>query len=248
MSGAGRTRRVGVMAVIVLAIAWAVAATGEPTSIVASPTGTLVNTSAISDAGLVVGVMNTDGGESSMAFDVNTAGVVVGYRNPAGSFAPQAVRYDLGQGNLTPIDPLPGDTTAIATGLNDADQIVGVSGPDVGFSGRGFVLDRGSGDRREIPASETVPKTGAFDINDAGIVVGGSISTSTPSTAFRYDPTADILTPIGTLPGDSNSVAVAINEHGVIVGHSCPSDQPGRYRAFAYDPETSIPTEPSGTG
>ena len=79
--------------------------------------------------------------------------------------------------------------------------------------------------------------TGAFDVSEAGIVVGGSV-TSTTSWAYRYDVATGVLTPIEPLPGDASAVAFGIDEHGTIVGFSGPPTAPRAFTAWRHaDPD-----------
>lgn len=71
----------------------------------------------------------------------------------------------------------------------------------------------------------------AFDVNDAGAVVGVMISPSGAQHAFFKAPGEPMLD-LGTLPGGISSAATAINNRGQVVGRS---DLPGgTYHAFLW--------------
>jgi len=70
----------------------------------------------------------------------------------------------------------------------------------------------------------------AFDLNDAGQVVGQSGNAEQNSRAFLWSDGE--MTDLGTLPGDTMSSASGINDAGQVVGTSYSSD--GRPRAFLW--------------
>ncbi len=68
-----------------------------------------------------------------------------------------------------------------------------------------------------------------FAINSSGTIVGQSDTSSGATHAFRYS--GGVMTDLGTLQGDSNSTARAINSDGTIVGLSYTSND---VHAFSY--------------
>lgn len=112
-----------------------------------------------------------------------------------------------------------------ASGINGSGQVVGLSGSTAAMWEGTQWLDLGTwpGDA----SSE------AFAINDDGVVVGASWSSS-------YQPHAVVWTQgqvfdLGTLPGGTESVALAINGRNQVVGWSAASD--GGYHAVRWDLE-----------
>lgn len=86
----------------------------------------------------------------------------------------------------------------------------------------------------------------AFDINDAGVVVGTAETAAGVRRAFRWTREAG-LQDLGTLPGDVGSVATRIAENGAILGASFSSDSVARTVTWTPDGAISqvvIPTLP----
>ena len=133
--------------------------------------------------------------------------------------AAMAVTY-----RLTDLGTLPGRATSVAWSINDAGEVVGESGnrPTCPFprcddahaflySG-GVMTDLGTLSRGNDGHSR------AFDINDAGQIVGEAVNTTLGDLrAFLYS--GGVMTDLGTLGGE-NSRAVAINNVGQVVGES----------------------------
>lgn len=87
--------------------------------------------------------------------------------------------------------------------------------------------------------------SGAADLNDAGLLVGnpgrfGMHDFVAAGRAFVFDPGTGATTDIGSLPGYRNSVAMAINNRGQVVGAAWhPFDEAAPFRrAFRYDHAT----------
>jgi probable HAF family extracellular repeat protein len=130
----------------------------------------------------------------SVAYDVNDAGVVVGYSGGYGS-KERACRWESG----VPHDLgvlAPGDDLIRAYGINNNGVIVGSS-----FSGA-FVYQTGG-----MVASLGLPQGVAFDINDNGHIVG---ATPAPVRAFLYS--------AGLIFGLGDGAAYAVNTLGDVVG------------------------------
>jgi probable HAF family extracellular repeat protein len=102
-------------------------------------------------------------------------------------------------------------------GVNESGQAVGASGYPHGAETHAFFWQKQGGirDLGTLPGGDY---SSAFAINDSGVVVGTS-NTSTSSHAFSWIP-AQGLHDLGTLPGANASSAFAINNQGQIAGSS----------------------------
>jgi probable HAF family extracellular repeat protein len=102
-------------------------------------------------------------------------------------------------------------------GVNESGQVVGASGHPHGAETHAFFWQK-TGGIRDLGTLPGGDYSSAFAINDSGIVVGTS-NTSTSTHAFSWTPTQG-LADLGTLPGANASSALAINNKGQIVGSS----------------------------
>ena len=102
-------------------------------------------------------------------------------------------------------------------GVNESGQAVGASGHPHGADTHAFFWQKQGGirDLGTLPGGDY---SSAFAINDSGVVVGTS-NTSTSTHAFSWTLTQG-LHDLGTLPGANASSALAINNQGQIVGSS----------------------------
>jgi probable HAF family extracellular repeat protein len=102
-------------------------------------------------------------------------------------------------------------------GVNESGQAVGGSGHPHGAETHAFFWQKQGGirDLGTLPGGDY---SSAFAINDSGVVVGTS-NTSTSTHAFSWT-LAHGLSDLGTLPGANASSALAINNHGQIAGSS----------------------------
>ena len=102
-------------------------------------------------------------------------------------------------------------------GVNESGQAVGGSGHPHGAETHAFFWQKQGGirDLGTLPGGDY---SSAFAINDSGVVVGTS-NTSTSTHAFSWT-FAQGLQDLGTLPGANASSALAINNQGQIVGSS----------------------------
>ncbi|HXA83460.1 MAG TPA: HAF repeat-containing protein [Candidatus Dormibacteraeota bacterium] len=102
-------------------------------------------------------------------------------------------------------------------GMNESGQAVGASGYPHGAETHAFFWQKQGGirDLGTLPGGDY---SSAFAINDSGVVVGTS-NTSTSSHAFSWTP-AQGLRDLGTFPGANASSAFSINNQGQIAGSS----------------------------
>jgi probable HAF family extracellular repeat protein len=101
--------------------------------------------------------------------------------------------------------------------VNDSGQAVGASGHPHGAETHAFLWQKYAGirDLGTLPGGDY---SAAFAINDSGVVVGTS-NTSTSAHAFTWTSTQG-LRDLGTAPGTNASSALAINNKGQIAGSS----------------------------
>jgi probable HAF family extracellular repeat protein len=102
-------------------------------------------------------------------------------------------------------------------GVNESGQAVGASGHPHGAETHAFFWQKQGGirDLGTLPGGDY---SSAFAINDAGVAVGTS-NTSTSTHAFSWTLTQG-LRDLGTLPGANASAALAINNQDQIAGSS----------------------------
>ncbi|TCO46513.1 hypothetical protein [Actinocrispum wychmicini] len=161
------------------------------------------------------------GDTSSSASGVNAGGVVVGYssRPAAPPYPPYVLVYQpvrwAPDGTMTVLPLLPGTTTGMARGINDAGVVVGNSGS---FPVR-WEID---GTITKLPLSGSGSAQGDH-INNHDVVAGWA-AISSPSNQHAARWANGGFTDLGTLSGDSNSWTEGINDAGVVVGFSYPTD------------------------
>jgi probable HAF family extracellular repeat protein len=192
----------------------------------------------------VMGPLPTLGGNNGYAAGANSAGQVVGwaettYHDPT-CVSPQVLQF-LGviwgpsPGQIQVLPPLSGDPDSAATAINDAGQVVGISGiceVAVGdLSAKHAVLWQ-NGQPTEIPNLGGNAWNTPTAINKSGEVAGFSETTEGAIHAFVWTQSSGIAQDLGTLPGDSLSLAYAMNEFGLIVGQSI--DANGNSRAVLW--------------
>jgi probable HAF family extracellular repeat protein len=149
------------------------------------------------------------------------------------------------KGEIQELRPLPGDTVGFAFWINDNGQVVGTSGscantlPSGVVVGPHAVLWEKDGSVHDLGSLGGTVNTAliavgnrAIYINNRGEVVGGStLPGNTTAHAFLWTRQTG-MRDLGTLPGDFNSGALAINDKGDVVGVS--NDTSGGARAFLW--------------
>ncbi len=191
------------------------------------------------DAGVLTD-LGTLGGSTS-ARGINDVGQVVGTSTanlPGGEQKQRGFLWENGQ--MTALDPLPGDTGSGAADINEVGQICGSS---THFSPPYFTISRPSlWDDGAVIYLGSLPgfsQGGAAAINNHGQVVGSlALSSSGPRTAFIWQD--GIMYNLNDLiPGDSGwnlRGAADINDAGQIVGYGFLSPQDEYSRAFLLKP------------
>jgi len=153
--------------------------------------------------------LGTLGGTWSFANGINDRGQVVGATSLVGGYRDDAQHAFLWQdGTMTDLGTL-GGTSSFASAINDRGQIVGTSRTADGARHAFLWQDGTMTDLGTLYGRESY----AFDINGCGQVVGQG-----DHEAFLWE--NGPMVPLGKgHPGD-NSEALAINDHGQIVGWS----------------------------
>jgi probable HAF family extracellular repeat protein len=207
-----------------------------------------------------LGVMTplpTFGGTNGTAVSVNNFGQVTGVAeetttDPA-CVAPQTLDFEAalwgrGKGEIHKLRPFPGDSVGIGLWINDKGQVVGQSGscgttilPPLATGPRavlwenGAVIDLGNLGGACMNGCKSA-SLGAFGntplyISNRGLVVGlSALAGEQTFHAFSWTKETGQMQDLGTLPGDSASVAIGANDRGEVVGVSV--DAHGNPRAF----------------
>jgi len=178
--------------------------------------------------------LGTLGGTTSAATAVNDAGQVAGQSSTASSGWTHAFLWT-GAGGMQDLGTF-GGSYARAAAINNAGQVVGTAFTQMFVPFRGstlsavhaFLWDPASGGRLlgQLPGDTA---SEAFDINDAGQVVGSSGSIATIFTFTHYVARENFLAQGGTLSGlGFSSADASINNNGQIVGANYLSQSGGR--------------------
>jgi probable HAF family extracellular repeat protein len=174
------------------------------------------------DLGVLPGMM------LSVATDINDHEQIVGWSSEYQYARPRAVLWQDGQ----PIDITPaGFEECRAQGINKRGDIVGHCHglPGVWRDGT-FTL---------LPTLPGFPSGVAFDVNDAGVIVGTVGSGTGGSIPVRW---ADgTVTALGMPEGALGGVAEAVNDHGDIVGYVVTSGTNDFYNPAIWRDDTAIP-------
>ena len=169
--------------------------------------------------------LGTLGGTYSVARGINDAGVVVGASDNAAGLTHAFVYAN---GTMTDIGTLGGSNSSAAA-INNRGQVAGVA--DGAGGSYAFLYSPGAG----MLSLGTLPDgvySRAEGINDAGVVVGGSLAGTTPLPRFHaFVYASGTMTDLGSLTG-AFSVAQAINDRDAVVGWS--NAGPNIDHAFLY--------------
>jgi probable HAF family extracellular repeat protein len=198
--------------------------------------------SGINDAGQVVGSSFTSGAIShsfitnpsgvgitdlgslgvlgSEANGINNAGQVVGTTSQTSGQLGAFITGPDGVG-MRAIGKLEGDTESSAWGINNSGQVVGLSVLNTTSvqSFHAFITGPNGVGMRAL-GTLGGGSSGPQDINDAGQVVGDSVTAEGRHRAFITGPNGVEMRDLGTLAGDHRSDAWAINNAGQVVGGS----------------------------
>jgi probable HAF family extracellular repeat protein len=187
-------------------------------------------------AGSMTALPALPGGTTAVANAINGVGDVAGYVTMLPVY--RATLWDTtGPINLTP--NLTSSDFSTANGINDAREVVGTINSSRPFVWRNHVLT--------ILGHLGGGGGAAFDINNAGQIVGSSYTTHVTALGLMQHAVlweGETITDLGLFPGDEESGASAINSLGQIVGTSGRTD-PETYesttQAFLYSEGAMTP-------
>lgn len=192
--------------------------------------------------------LGTLGGNYSAAYNINNSGQVVGASSIAGSAIQHAFITGANGTGMADLNTPYGSTDSIAWDVNSAGQVVGFSGLYDDYSGyysaHAFVTGASGS---SITNLGTPINSRADGINDFGQVVGelNSFCDYCTHSSFLYSD--NIITDLSLLApvvaaGWTELSAVAINNHGQIIGWGSLKGSPGGgSRAFLLSPITAVP-------
>jgi probable HAF family extracellular repeat protein len=183
----------------------------------------------------------TLGGNNGTALRNNSSGVTAGYAETStpdtSCPAPQVLQFEPAVwtgGSVQALPTVGKDKDGIAMGINDYNDVVGASGKCAAFNQNtglaiqarhallwqnGVATDLGNLGGKTGAAMGNI----AWAINNNSQVVGVSdLAGDTTFHAFLWQD--DAMSDLGTLPGDVDSVAISINDNGVILGLSIDSN------------------------
>jgi len=185
----------------------------------------------------------------SSAYALNDNGRIVGQSFNASTGQLYAVTWD-SNGSIQSLG-----VEGLARGVNNSGTVVGESGSASvqNPTGQAFMWS-GSGPVTYI-GDLGGPYSGAYDINESGVITGYSMTNQTPaggepvhgSRAFRYDSVTSTMTDLGTVSApDGYSRGHGINDAGEIAGRASLLTFPtGQKHLATWDPSNNITSIPN---
>ena len=162
--------------------------------------------------------------------DINVFGDIAGIATlPDEFFTPRAMVWRRGQPIV--LDMFPGGFISQAAAINDWGLVAGIADDGVRVEATVWL----NGPPRflgALPSATGFPYSEALDVNNLGQVVGRSVVDSVNSHAVLWY--RGQMIDLGTLPGDTHSIAHAINDRGQIVGVSA-NVEASTERAFLWE-------------
>ncbi len=167
------------------------------------------------------------GGSNTVGRDSNFSRQVVGYSRPTGEREYKAFLYE--NGEMKNLGTLGTGLYSYAYGINDDGTVVGHSHTNAsGTESQAFTYKNGSMTGIGTLGGQS---SGAFGINESGVIVGSSTTADSETHGFIYQ--NGVMTSLGSLDGTGFSEARAINENNQVVGNSLTEN--GHYHAFLYE-------------
>jgi len=157
--------------------------------------------------------------QGASAYGINESGQVVGTSYNSATGVNEAVTW--GNGSVTSLG-----FEGVARAVNNSGTVVGETGGALlgNPNGRAFSWSSSGGfvDLGDLGGAHS----GAYDINDSGVITGTSLTPDVPTggeivhgtRAFRY--TGGVMTDLGNLAQNGYSRGHGINENGAIVGRA----------------------------
>ena len=198
-----------------------------------------------------ISALPTLGGDNGFATGINNKGQVIGwaetsYEDPT-CVSPQVLQflpyvYDVKTKKIAALQVYPGDSDGTANALNDKGQMAGISGIcSVAEGGASAIHAVFWQDQDSTPINMGNLGGMAWNtpasMNSKGEVVGFGNPSGDQNAAFNvmafYWSQSTGMQPLGTLPLFANSIAYAINNHGLIVGQALNGPSPFTH-AFIY--------------
>ncbi len=192
--------------------------------------------------------------ESTALWDINNAGVMVGYSTRGGEALPlaQGFIYD-GSGFTSLLGP-PGAISSNALGISDGGVVVGSYASTTGVDDTGApVLGPASGYIYSGGVYTTFNVAGALETNLRGISPDGRYITGYYSTAtaagvgFVYDTLTGVRTDVST-PASLLTIAQGVQNDGTVVGSDIITGPPTTRPGFVYEVATGTRTDLSIAG
>jgi probable HAF family extracellular repeat protein len=199
----------------------------------------------------IIGALPTLGGDNGFATGINNKGQVIGWAETSDEDPtcnlPQVLQflpfvYDVGTAKITSLEVYPGDSDGTANALNDKGQMAGISGICSNAVGGASAIHAVFWqDQNSTPINMGNLGGMAWNtptsMNSKAEVVGfgnpsGDQNAPFNPIAFYWSQNTGMLN-LGTLSPFPNSIAYAINNHGLIVGQAL-NPSTGASHAFIY--------------
>ncbi|MHC4177506.1 MAG: DUF3466 family protein, partial [Planctomycetota bacterium] len=204
----------------------------------------------VASAGILYEVIDLGGGYSSVPRGISSDGRTAGHHGASSSVHPQAVTWT--QEGTRSYLPTVGGNYDAAFDVSDTGLIVGRSTTDAdplndtNMVAAVWELVAGFYTARELPALGDLPYASAMGVSDAGIVVGYAHAETHSAYWYEGYPTSattavvwsgadqSVVTSLA-IPGEQQSAAFAVNEHGAIAGEM--TDSFGQVQAMLWTPD-----------
>lgn len=210
--------------------------------------------SGVAQASYVLTEVSRPGAATTALFDINNAGVMVGYSAAGTGPADFASGFVFDGTSFTSLTGPAGAISSNALGISDGGRVVGSysSSSSIDIDGN-VILGPSSGYIYQGGSYTTFNVAGAVDtllrgISPDGRYISGYYSTATQAgVGFVYD---TVLGTLATLskPNSLLTIAQGINSHGIVVGSDILTGPPTTRPGFLYDIATGTRTDQSLAG